>query len=218
MKKRTLIAIALLTLLTTISFPNWQPVTKFNLKIINIENNYLLKENEIKKSLLPLYDKNLFFLRNKEIENALKKNDFIESFEVKKKYPDKIYIKVFEKKPIAILLKEKKKFYLSDKIEIIEFKKYSHLNNLPYVIGDKDNFKKLFNELKKINFPFGIIKRYTLYESSRWDLVTVNKKLIRLPAKNYISGLKNYMLLIEKKNTQKYEVFDYRIKDQLILK
>ena len=62
MKKRTLIAIALLTLLTTISFPNWQPVTKFNLKIINIENNYLLKENEIKKSLLPLYDKNLFFL------------------------------------------------------------------------------------------------------------------------------------------------------------
>ena len=36
------------------------------------------------------------------------KNSFIESFKVKKKYPNNLKIKVFEKKPIAILYNEKK--------------------------------------------------------------------------------------------------------------
>ena len=39
MKKRTLIAISLLIILTTISFQQKINISKFNIKIINIENN-----------------------------------------------------------------------------------------------------------------------------------------------------------------------------------
>ena len=85
MKKRIAIAIALLILLTTISLQQKIIFSQFNLKIINIENNYLLKEKDVKKLLFSLYDQNLIFLKNREIKKALMQNSFIESFNIKKK-------------------------------------------------------------------------------------------------------------------------------------
>ena len=49
MKKRAVIAIALLILLTTITSQQKIVISTFNLKKINIENNFLLKEKDIKK-------------------------------------------------------------------------------------------------------------------------------------------------------------------------
>ena len=60
--------------------------------------------------MINIYDKNLLILENKEIENILKKNSFIQGFKIKKKYPDTLIIKIFEKRPIAILIKKKINF------------------------------------------------------------------------------------------------------------
>ncbi len=218
MNKRIVIALALLIILTTITSQEKITFPKFALKNINIENNSLLKDREIKMLLLNLYDQNLIFLKNKEIEKALMKNSFIESFNVKKKYPDTLNLKIFEKKPVLILQNKKKKFYLSEKTDLIEYKAIKDYENLPYVFGNREDFKIFYKNLKKINFPTNIIKKYTLYELNRWDLETVEKKTIKLPPKNYIKSLKNYLKIKDKKNFQKYEVFDYRISDQLILK
>lgn len=217
MKKSTVIGLGLLILLTTITFQQKIVISKFNLKEINIENNILTKKKDIKKLLFPIYNKNLIFLENLEIEKALMQNSFIESFEIKKKYPNTLTIKIFEKKPIAILQHNKNKFYLSEKIELIKFENLSNYQNLPYVIGSKEDFEIFYNSLNKINFPFDQIKKYTLYESKRWDLETVNNKLIRLPAKDYIKSIKNYLNLINDNNFKKYKLFDYRINNQLIL-
>ena len=217
MKKSTVIGLGLLILLTTITFQQKIVISKFNLKEINIENNILTKKKDIKKLLFPIYNKNLIFLENLEIEKALMQNSFIESFEIKKKYPNTLKIKIFEKKPIAILQNKKNKFYLSEKIELIKFKKLPNYQNLPYIIGSKEDFEIFYNNLNKIDFPFDQIKKYTLYESKRWDLETVNNKLIRLPAKDYIKSIKNYLNLINDNNFKKYKLFDYRINNQLIL-
>ena len=72
--------------------------------------------------------------------------------------------------------------------------------------------------MNEINFPNKIITKYILFESNRWDLETVNKKIIKLPNKNYTKSLENYLKLIKNNNFNKYEVFDYRIPGQLILK
>jgi len=217
MKKRIVIGLGLLILLTTITSQQKIVISKFNLKEINIENNILTKKKDIKKLLFPIYNKNLIFLENSEIEKALMQNSFIESFEIKKKYPNTLTIKIFEKKPIAILQYNKNKFYLSEKIELIKFENLSNYQNLPYVIGSKEDFEIFYNSLNNINFPFDQIKKYTLYESKRWDLETVNNKLIRLPAKDYIKSIKNYLNLINNNDFKKYKLFDYRINNQLIL-
>ena len=218
MKKRLLIATALLILLTTITLHPKITISKFNLKKINIENNFLLSKKDIKKLLIPIYDTNLIILRNKEIENLLTKNSLIESFNIKKKYPNALKIKIFEKKPIAILQNKKKKFYLSEKIDLIEFKDLPDYQNLPYIFGNKDEFEIFYNNLIEINFPFNQIKKYTLYETNRWDLLTKNNNMIKLPSKNYMESLKNYLNLQNKNDFKKYKIFDYRINNQLILK
>ena len=218
MKRRILIAALLLTLLTTISSQIIINFSKFNLEEINIENNTLVEESDLKSLLNPFYNKNLISINNNEIGKVLLKNSFIESFKIKKKYPNTLNVVIFEKKPIAILLNKKKKFFISEKIELIEYRKISKFENLPYVLGNKDDFKNFYYDLKKIKFPLDKIKKYTFYESKRWDLETKNNVIVKLPSKNYLKSLKNYLELSNKNNFQKYKIFDYRIDNQLILK
>ena len=218
MKKPLVTALFLIILLTTIDSKQSFVISKFNLKTIIIENNSLLEDKDIKNLLLPIYDRNLVFLKNTEIKKALIQNSFIESFNIKKKYPSTLKIQIFEKKPIAVLINQKDKFYLSEKIDLIEFRNLPIYQNLPYVFGNKDDFKILHENLKKINFPLEIIKKYTLYESKRWDLETKNNKIIKLPSENYSKSLKSYLNIKSKNNFKEYKLFDYRINNQLILK
>ena len=109
MSKRIIFALILFILLTTVTFEPKIISSKFDVKKIIIENNSLLKEKDIKILLSPIYKKNLIFLKNTDIQKALERNNFIESFNVKKKYPSTLKIKIFEYKPIAILIDKKKK-------------------------------------------------------------------------------------------------------------
>ena len=48
--------------------------------------------------------------------------------------------------------------------------------------------------------------------------MTDNNQLIKLPINNYKQSLINFMELKNQVNFKKYKTFDYRIKNQLILK
>jgi len=110
MKTRFLIAIILLILFSTYKPQKLFFNSEFIIKEITIENNLILKKNNIKNKLSFLYDKNLIFLKTSDLKDVIKKIDLLESFEIKKIYPDKLKIKIFEKKLIAILQNKKKKF------------------------------------------------------------------------------------------------------------
>ena len=218
MKKRLVIALFLIILFTTINSQQKFIASQFDLKTIEIENNLLLNDNDIKKLLISFYNKNLVFLKNNELKKALMQNSLIESFIIKKKYPNTLKVKIFEKKPIAVLFDKKNKFYLSEKIDLIEFKNLQNYQNLPYVLGNKDDFKVFYNNLIKINFPLNVVKKYTLYETDRWDIETKDNQVIKLPSKNYLKSLKNFLNLKSKNDFEKYKLFDYRINKQLILR
>ena len=218
MKKRLIIALALLVLFSTYKPQKLFLSSKFNIEEIKIENNFILNDKEIKKDLAFLYNKNIIFLKISNVAKILKKKNFIDSFEIKKIYPNKLKIKIYEKKPIAILQNKDKKFYISENVNLIDFIDLKNYKDLPTIFGNKESFEILFKNLKEIDFPFELIKRYYLYESKRWDLETYKKRLIKLPAENYTKSLKNFMNLRKENNFDKYEVFDYRINNQLILK
>lgn len=218
MKKRTTIALTLFILLTTITSQQKIIISKFNLKKISIENNFLIKESDIKKLLGPIYNRNLILLKNSEIKDLIMENSFVESLIIKKKYPDSIRIKIYEKKPIAILIHKKRKFFLSEKIDLIDYEKINNTQNLPYVIGNEKKFKILYTKMNEISFPLKLVKKFTLHESNRWDLLTKNDRLIKLPSGNYTKSLKNFLNIKNNSSFKKYKVFDYRINNQLILR
>lgn len=219
MKNRFLIALVLLVLLSTYSSKEiFKSKLIFKVQEILVENNKYIETNEIKKELSFLFNSNLFLLKNKDISENLKDDTFIESFEIKRIYPNKLKIKIYEKEPIAILQNKKKKYYFTNKGELITYRSLVEFQNLPVVFGDRDNFKNFYNNLKKIRYPVNSIKSLYYFESQRWDLLTKKNKLVKLPNKNYMKSLVNFLSIKDRDNFAKYKTFDYRINDQLILK
>lgn len=219
MTRKFLIAISLLFLLSTF---NTQKEINFKLnfkvKKIIVENNFILSKDEVRSELSFLYDKNFIFLNSKDIKKKINKNSFIDGLEIKRIYPNKLKVKIFEKKPIAIIQVKKKKYYFTKKNKIISYYYLENFKNLPVVFGSKENFQKFYKDLKQINFPMKLIKRYYFFESKRWDILTVENQTVKLPINDYKKSLENFLLIRNQINFEKYKTFDYRVNNQVILK
>ncbi len=218
MNKKLLVALSLLLIFSTYNFKNDNLKNTLNIKDILVDNNKILTKNEVETELSFLLDKNLFALNSLNIQDELKKNSFIESFEIKKIYPNTLKVKVFEKIPIAIIQDKKNKYLYSDNNELIIYDGSKKFDNLPLVFGKKKDFEIFFKNLKKIDFPFNQIKTYYFFEVNRWDLETKKGQIIKLPITNYSESLINFLKLKNQHNFEKYKIFDYRIKNQVILK
>ena len=201
-------------------FPNYNNKNNsilFPIQTIKIENTIALNIEEVYSALEFLKGESLFFLSKEKIKNSLVKFDFVSSFKVKKIYPSTIKILIIEKKPVAIFFQEKKKFFISDNGDLINYIQKEDFSNLPILFGKKNNFNNFYIQLKKINFPINTIKSFHYFEIDRWDITLKNDKLIRLPKDNYVEILKNFISIKNDSKFKKYKTFDYRIKDQLIL-
>ncbi len=218
MKNRSILGIVILILFSTFISQKKITFNKFKIQEIKIENSNIFEEQELIKVFSFLYDKNLIFIHSYELKKKIDQKSFIKKLEIKKIYPDKIVIKVFEKEPIAIFIdKNKKKFYLGKKFDLIRYRKISKYNNLPVVKGEHRSFKILYNNLIKINFPTEQILNYRHFKLNRWDIEMMDEKILKLPTKNYTKSLINFMSIKDKTNFEKYKIFDYRLNNQLIL-
>ena len=218
MNKRFILGIGLFILFSTFISQQNNSIDKFKIREIQIVNNQIIKDQEIIKNLSFLYEKNIFFLKMREIQKIISQNSFIESLKIKKIYPNKLMIEIYEKKPLAIIIFKQEKFYIDKKVDLIEYRNISKYEKLPIIYGDSESFKILFGNLKKVNFPIKLIKKYFLFETNRWDLELNDKKIIKLPTVDYNQSLKNFIKIKSNRNFEKYNIFDYRLEDQLILK
>ena len=81
-----------------------------------------------------IYGQNILFVNRKDLENPLKSINFLNKIEVKKKYPNRIVIKVYETQPIAILYKKNNKYLIDNLSNLITLNKNIYNNDLPNVL------------------------------------------------------------------------------------
>ena len=212
-------SLLLILILTTFNPNNLnQDFHILKIKEVEIKNIQILDKNKMKNLFFTeLFDTSLIFLDKKKIKKITNNNKLIDYIEFKKIYPSKLVINIFEKKIIAIINYKQNKFYLTENGEEVLYFQSPMLKELPNIFGRQKNFLDLYITLKDIGFPTQKIKSFYYFEIGRWDIILKNDKVIKLPIKDFSKSLKNFMDFKQKINFEKYSIFDYRIKEQLIL-
>jgi len=216
---KLLLLIILFFILTSYNFNEQKKNVSlfFPIKEIIIENTTAVDLTKLKSDLDFLNNTNLFFLNKEKLVDIANKHNFISSIKLKKKYPNTLKILIFEKEPVAIQIIEKNKYYITKNGEQLNYFNLETYQDLPVIFGHQNNFSYFFKELEKSNFLIEEIKGFYYFDVGRWDIVLKNEKTIKLPEKDYQDILLKVNLILNDNNFSKYKIFDYRIKDQLIL-
>ena len=188
-----------------------------NLEVIGLSDENNLK---VYQSLKFLLAKNIFFINKKEFENILKKNNLVESFYIKKIYPNLIKIKIKQTKLLAITNKNGKKFFIGSNGKLILGSQVeASYNELPFVYSKSNyiNFIKLKKIIDESEFQFEQIESFYYFFNNRWDIKTKDGFLIKLPEKNIKESLKFVTLVKKNEEFKDKKIIDLRISNNIVL-
>ena len=133
--------------------------------------------NEIKNLSLD----NVYFINKSEIKKIIDANSLIEKYEVFKKYPSTINIKIMKTTFYAKINNEGKTFLIGSNGKLTLNK--SDYSELPYIFGKPNinEFLKLKKIIDKSKFSYKQIKDLYFFPSNRWDLKLKDDILLTLP-------------------------------------
>ncbi len=222
MKKKLSLWILLFIFLSTYSYHGKKESEQgfFSVKEIEILGIKNSSREDLDRRLEKIKKKNLIFIQNEDFKEIIKDIDFINSLRIKKLYPNKIRVTVIEDFPIGTYLDENgDKYLLLENKKIIRSHNYKS-ENLPEVHGKGalEKFSDFYSSIKKTKLNLKLVEKFNYYEINRWDLLLTNGKLIKLPPENYEESVVKFLEIYEKSSFEKFKVFDFRIKNELIVK
>jgi len=192
------------------------------LKINEIKINGLNDEEKTKltREFKAIFFENIFLISQNNFKNILNKNNLIQSFSVKKKYPNSIIINIKKANFLAITNINNKKYLVGSNGKLIDYDNINnHKKKLPFIFGKLDysdfiNFKKIVD---KSEFNYENITSLYHFPSKRWDIKTKNDILIKLPEKNFFNALNFANKIIYNNKLNSNKVIDLRISNQMII-
>ncbi len=198
------------------------PINSF-FQIKKIEANGIQNANPsvIEERLESFKGKNIIILDSKKLIKTIADIDFVKDIKIKKIYPDKITIIIDEYSPVGIFVDNKEKYILFENGKVIKnYNKKFDLLPLVYGKNANKNFRLFYKSLKENNFEIKIVDHFSYYESGRWDIFLKDGKLIKLPSEydRSIESIKKFLSIYKKESFRKFKVFDFRVKNQLIMK
>ena len=167
--------------------------------------------------LLVSFMKIYLFLKKKKIQNIITKHNIIEEYSIKKIYPSTLNIEI---KPTKFLAKvnDSNKLIVGSNGKLISTKQNSNaLPNLYGVFNSKEFLEFKIN-IEKSKFNFTEFKTIYFFSSSRWDILTIDDILIKLPQKNFSESLNLAYKIINNNEFKNRKMIDLRIKNHLIIK
>ena len=217
-KNKIIIYLLLLLILSTTSgkFIKNQNNYSSTINQINIEGLSDVDNSKIYNELNNLFYKNILLVSKEEIQGVISKYNIIEEYDIKKIYPSTIDIKIKPTKFVARLSKNDQLVGANGKL--IEDKKNDEI--LPYIFGEfnSKDFLILKKNIKKSKFTFQKIKTLYFFPSNRWDILTNDNILIKLPLDNFFESLNFANIIISSDDFKNKNLLDLRVKNHLIIK
>ena len=218
-KNKIIIYLLFLFILSTTNakFINDQKKLSSSISKINITGLSERKSSEILNNLNSLLYKSIFVISEDEIRKILEKYNIIQEFNIKKIYPSTLSIEAKPTKFIA-RVSNKSQYLVGANGKMIEDKNNTEL--LPYIFGEfnSDDFLSFKKNIEKSMFSFSNLKELSFFPSGRWDILTDEDILIKLPQERILVSLNLSKKLINNDNFKNYKFIDLRIKNHLVTK
>tara|TARA_B100000767_G_C19584227_1_gene458632 strand:- start:156 stop:830 length:675 start_codon:yes stop_codon:yes gene_type:complete len=217
-KKKITLYLLLLFILSTTSgkYTNNQKnyfskINQINIKGLSSNNN-----TEIYNKLNSLFYKNILLVEKKEIQKVISKYNIIEEYNVKRIYPSTISINIKPTKFVARLSIDNQLVGANGKL--IENKKDTQI--LPYIFGEfvSKDFLAFKKNIEQSKFTFKDFKTFYFFPSNRWDILTNNDILIKLPQDNFLKSLNLAYKIVNSNEFTNKDLIDLRVKNNLIIK
>jgi cell division protein FtsQ len=217
-KNKIFIYLILLFILSTISnkalqFNNNSPTLISKIIVTGLSKNNNLK---VEKKMNYFFNENIFFLRKEKVKSIMSEYNIIEEYSVKKIYPSKINIKIKPTKLVARVFSSNK-LIVGSNGKLIQGEETSEI--LPYVSGkfDTKKFLELKRNIENSKFNFSDFKILSFFPSSRWDILTTDEVLIKLPENNLLKSLNLGYKIINNDQFKNSKLIDLRIANQVIV-
>ena len=209
--------ISLLILSTTNGkFVKNQNVYSSTINQVNIRGLSNTDNKKIYNELNSLFYQNILFVGKKEIQRVISNYNIIEEYNIKKIYPSTININIKPTKFIAKLSNNDQLVGANGKL--IEDRDNNEI--LPYIFGEYNSrdFLIFKNNIDKSKFTFTEFKTLYFFPSNRWDILTNDDILIKLPQDNFSTALNLAHKIISSDNLENKKLIDLRVNNHLILK
>ena len=214
--KKIIFYISLVIILGTFNNKNLKNFHLPKIKMIDIEgmefnNNEFLKITNLVKF------NNLLSIQKSQIKEILNSNNLIEEYEVFKRYPSSLEIKIKKTNFLAFTNINGKNYLVGSNGKFINTKNYS--KNLPFIFGNFEinKFLKFKKIISQTDLDYNDIKNFYYFPSGRWDIEMISGILIKLP----ITGIKESLnLSIELLNNIEFnniKILDIRQKNQIVI-
>ena len=217
-KNKIIIYVLLLFILSTTNgnFLEKQKSYSSTINEINIEGLSITDNSKIYNQLNNLFYKNILLVGKEEISEVIKKYNIIEVYNAKKIYPSTINISIKPTIFVARLSGNDQLVGANGKLIDDEENK----DVLPYIFGEfkSKDFLKLKKNITKSRFAFNKFKMLYFFPSNRWDILTYDNILIKLPKDNISKSLNLAYKVISNNDFQNKNLIDLRINNHLIIK
>ena len=217
-KNKIIIYLLLLFILSTTSGKLTEKQKKYSSKInqINIEGLSSTDNSKIFNELNELLYKNILLVSKEEVHKVISRYNIIEEYSIKKIYPSTININIKPTKFVARLSNNDQLVGANGKL--IEDKENSE--TLPYIFGkfNSQDFLAFKKNITQSNFNFSKFKTLYFFPSNRWDILTYDGILIKLPQDNISKSLNLAYKIINNNDFKNKNLIDLRVNNQLIIK
>ncbi len=185
-----------------------------NIKISGLDEN----ENiNLLENILNLNLENIFLLNGNEISQIISSNSLVQNYEIFKKYPDTIDIKIEKTKFLARINNNGKISLIGSNGKFSDIK-FSD-KELPFIFGKPniDEFIKFHDIIEQSKFSINQVKNLYFFPSKRWDLELKNNIVLKLSKNHTKLSLNQAFEFLNDNNFNDIKIIDARIKNQIIL-
>ena len=217
-KNKIYIYLVIFFLFTTISNLQISNSNLFKFSPKDIKVSGLSKKNNLSivQELKKIQVKNIFFIQKDILIKILSQNNLVNSFEIKKVFPNTIEIKIKKTQLLGIINIDGIFYFIGSNGKLINYDEST--KNLPYVFGKINTFSfiEFINIIKQSTVNIKNIKEIYFFPSGRWDIKTKEDKLFKLPSKNILSALNTISKLNNSKEFKKASIVDLRFNKKII--